>query len=192
MSNDEWGDYANEQESKRAEIGDNSKSALTGLVTQLYEAEADVARLDDELKAAKKRVVNISEEQLPEMLQDMGLEEGTVEGGLSIAIEEKVHASPKKDNREKVYDWLEEHGHGGLVKRTGVFTVGRNEEKKFRRWLKSIKTYAGVFQRKVEPATLTKFVNDQLKAGTDIPMELFGAYTRRAAKVTDKRGDGAA
>lgn len=181
MSDNGWEGWVEGQE--KVEPGANAKSVLEGQVRDLWDAEKEVARLDEELKAAKELARRIAEQQIPATLEDMGLEEVTVTGGLKVKIKQSVHASPKADNREKVYDWLEEHGHGGLIKRQGVFTVGRDNEKKAKRWIKSIKSFPGRYERKVEPSTLRSFVNQCLQDGTEIPMDLFGAYTRRIAEV---------
>lgn len=178
-----WDEYAQSQAERAPKIGDNFKKVLEDQVKALWEAEKHVADLEEQLKKAKAEVRAISEQQIPSTLEDMGLEEATVTGGLKVMIKESVHASPKADRRDELYDWLEEHGHGGLIKRTGVFQTGRDNEKKFKRWIKSIKTYPGQFNRKVEPSTLRSFVNEQLKEGTEIPMDLFGAYTIRKAQV---------
>lgn len=185
----EWSEYAEAQEQMRpigeklGPIGKNAKEVLEGQVKDLWKAEKTVARLEEELKAAKQVLRNISEMTLPATLEDMGLEEVTVSGGIRVAIKESVHASPKADRRDEMYDWLEENGHGGLIKRTGTFSIGIGQERKAKAWIKKIKAYPGRFERKVEPSTLRSFVNEQLKAGVEIPMELFGAYTRRVAQV---------
>lgn len=181
----EWGDYAAEAEARREPVGDNAKAVLDSQVTELWEIEKEIADLEEQLKKAKERHRKMAEHTIPATFEDMGLDDDSVikVGGVQITIKQSVHASPKAANREDVYDWLERHGHGGLIKRTGVFRTGRDNEKKFRRWIKSIKTYDGTFERKVEPATLRSFVKEQLAQGNEIPMDLFGAYTRRVATV---------
>ncbi len=183
----DWEAYADEQDGKTPTMGDNAKAVLSSQISQLAMEDAEIERLEAELKAAKERRTKLVETVIPATFEDMGLDDESVMkvDGKGVTIQTVTYASPKAADREKVYDWLEEHGHGGLIKRTGVFKTGRDNEKKFKAWIKSIKTYPGDFQRKVEPATLKAFVNEQLKAGTEIPMTLFGAYTKRVAKVTE-------
>jgi len=185
MSDAGWEQYAAAKADQKPEIGDNMKAVLEGQIKDLWEAEKEAARLEEELKEAKAKVRRIAEEQIPKTFEDMGMDDESVVsvGGIKVSIKQSVHASPKAARRDEMYDWLEEHGHGGLIKRTGVFKTGKDQEKKFKRWIKSIKTYPGMFERKVESATLRAFVNDQLKQGTEIPMDLFGAYTRRIAEI---------
>jgi len=182
---DGWDEYAADAEERKPEVGDNMKAVLEGQIKDMWEAEKEVARLDQELKDAKAVLTRIGEEQIPKTFEDMGLDDDSVVSvsGVKVSIKQSVHASPKAARRDEMYDWLEENGHGGLIKRTGVFKTGKDQEKKFKRWIKSIKTYPGNFERKVESATLRAFVNDQLKQGTEIPMDLFGAYTRRVAEI---------
>jgi len=186
QSTQDWEAYADEQEATPPKMGNNTKAVLEDQIRQLKLEDEEIDRLEAELKTAKERRTKLVELTIPATFEDMGLDDDSVikVDGKAVTIITSTFASPKAADREKVYDWLEEHGHGGLIKRTGIFQTGRDNEKKFKSWIDSIKTYPGTFSRKVEPTTLKAFVNEQLKAGTEIPMDLFGAYTKRVAKVT--------
>jgi hypothetical protein len=82
--------------------------------------------------------------------------------------------------------WLDDHGHGGIIKRN--ITVGFNRDQE---------GDASVLQdelsdrfenvkadRKVEPSTLRAFIADQLEAGAAVPLDLFGAWEQRVARVS--------
>lgn len=184
-TNTDWEAYAEEQGDTAPTPGANAKAVLEDQIKQLNEEDEAIAKLEEDLKQAKARRVKLVENIIPETFADMGLDDDSVikVDGKAVTIKTTVYASPKAENRGKVYDWLEENGHGGLIKRTAIFKTGRDNEAKFRRWIKSITTYDGEFAKSVAPATLKAFVNEQLQAGTEIPMDLFGAYTRRIATV---------
>lgn len=178
-------EWAAEQGDVAPEPGANAKAVLEDQIRQLDVEDKEIERIEEELKAAKARRTKLVEQIIPQTFEDMGLDDDSVikVDGKAVTIKTTIYASPKAADREQVYDWLEENGHGGLIKRTGVFETGRDNEAKFRRWINSIKTYPGEFKRTVAPQTLKAFVSEQLDAGEDIPMELFGAYTRRVATV---------
>lgn len=184
-TNQDWEAFAEEQGDTAPTPGANAKAVLEDQIRQLDGEDKIIAQLEEDLKAAKARRVKLVENVIPETFADMGLDDDSVikVDGKAVTIKTTVYASPKAADREKVYAWLEENGHGGIIKRTAVFKTGRDNEKKFRRWIKSISTYDGEFLKSVAPATLKAFVNEQLQAGTEIPMELLGAYTRRIATV---------
>lgn len=174
--------YENYEPPKHA-AGGNARAVLLGQVQELRDAEALVADLEADLKEAKNTVLRYLEELIPDTLEDMGLEEAVVDGGLKVSVKSKVHASPRAGNRDAVYDWLEENNHGGIVKRKGIIDFGKTSEEDARATLERVEGFRSEFQRKVEPATLTKFVADMLEQGVEIPLDLFGAYTRRVATV---------
>lgn len=176
---DAWKGY----EPPTPQIGDNVKSVLEGQVKDLLAAEHEIVDLEVKLAEAKAKFTRLAEQVIPATMEDMGQTKASLVSGVTVEVTRKVFASPPKAKREDMYDWLERNGHGGLIKRQGIFTVGRDNEAKAKRWIKSIKSFPGRFERKVEPQTLRAFVSNALDEGLEIPMETFGAYTKRIAVV---------
>jgi hypothetical protein len=174
----DWEDYAASVEER--EPSAEAKSELEELARDLLSANEDVARLELKLKDAKKKASNISEQLIPAKFQDMGLDYNSVIslGGVQITIKEKLFAAPKAERRDEAYDWLEERGYSGLIKRKAVFHIGLGREEEAKEWIESVTDYIGTFERKVEPMTLKKFVSDKIKGGEEIPMDLFGAWMK--------------
>lgn len=182
---DVWEEWVEEQVPTREALGGNAKAVLSAQIKDLREAEKEVIRLDEELKKAKERVKNISEHVIPSTFEEMEIDDESkiVVDGFSVTIKQTIHATPKAARREEMYAWLEERGHGGLIKRKAIFDLGRMPAEEAQEWIDGIEDQRGKFERKVEPMTLKSFVKDQIEEGTEIPMDLFGAYTRRVAEV---------
>lgn len=176
-----WADHVEEQPA--IEPGANAKTVLEGQVRLLWEAQKEAERLETELKAANARVRMISEETIPATLEDMGLDEVVVKGGLKVTVKTKTFTSPKADRKDELYDWLEQHGYGGIIKRQAVFHVGRDNEKEAKAWIKTIKKFPGSFERDVHSSTLKSFVTGAEKEGVEIPQELFGVRKLKVAEV---------
>ena len=179
MKEDAWKGY----EPPPAPADDNVRSVLEGQVKDLFAAEHKVVSLELELSKAKEEYNRLAEHVIPNTMEDLGQSHAKLLNGVTIEIKQKVFASPPKNKREDCYDWLERNGHGGLIKRQGIFAVGKDNEAKAKRWIKSIKSFPGRFERKVEPQTLRAFVTNALEEGLEIPMQTFGAYTKRVAIV---------
>jgi hypothetical protein len=180
MSND-WDNWTKEQSG----AGDNAIAVISGLVDDLQRADEEVERLEEELKKAKAAARELREVKIPERMEDMEVEELTTKSGVKVKIEEKVSASPKKDDRESAWDWLEDNGHGALVKRQAIFAFGKGEdEEKAAREMIAGASRPGRFERGVHPSTLSSWVREQLEEGTEIPMELLGVRRVRRAKTT--------
>lgn len=183
----EWEAFAAEQGDTPPEAGSNMKAVLEDQIKQLDMEDQEIARLEAALKEAKDRRTKLVEMVIPETFADMGLDDDSVikVNGKGVTIKEHVFASPKAADKPKVYDWLEEHGHGGLIKRvvTVPFGRGKEEQEAAEKLVADYPDHNGVFERKVAPQTLRSFVTQELANGTDIPMELFNVTTKRVAQV---------
>ena len=150
-------------------------------------AERDVADLAASLAKAKDRVRDISEQRLPTLMDQLGMEEFRTTNGVTIKIKENLRASIAKERADEAHNWLDEHGHASLVKRMFAVSFGRSEEKwakKFARDLAQRRRELQVVDvKKVEPSTLKAFVKAQLEEGVDLPLELFGVFRQRVAKI---------
>lgn len=167
---------------------DDALSKLAGLVAELHDAETEVLRCERELQIAQTRARDMAEKQIPEHMVEMGLAEFKTIDGVKIELKSSLHVTPKKENRMTVLDWLEERGHGNLIKRTVSVAFNRDQEGEATSLLTYLSTERG-FQakeeRKVAPATLRKFVADRLQDGQELPMELFGVFQYKFAKITE-------
>lgn len=168
-------------------IGDNMLVQLSATATDLFHAEARVARLEDELKEAKETARHIRENQLPTLMESAGMEEFKTKDGLEIKIATELRGSIPKDHEEEAFAYLEEHNDGGLIKRQFVIDFGRDEEgwaRKFMRDLSQRKRQLNTkIKRTVPPQTVKKYVREKLEEGVDIPMDVFGVFRQRFARV---------
>jgi len=159
---------------------------LTLLAERLQEADLEVAKAEEALRKAKKVQTDLAEHQIPEKMDEIGMDNFTTKSGFQISVKETIRASIPAARKAEAFQWLEEHGHGGLIKRTVVVGFDRDEEEKatelragLEAEFENVKT-----DKKVEPSTLRAFIAERLKLEEDIPLPLFGAFRQRKAKVT--------
>lgn len=162
---------------------------LDELVKQLTQAETDVAEAQAALKKAQEWLRQLDEFDIPEYMDELGLKEFINKIGIKIEAKSTVYASIG-NRKAQAYAWFIKHKHGGLIKRnvTVAFNTAQAEDAKAlfeelngREGLVT----AGVKQEmKVEAASLTAFVRKQLKAGNEVPADIFGIYDKRSTKVT--------
>lgn len=156
---------------------------MTAMETRVVEAERALKTAQDDLRT-------ISEKTIPEAMDALGIEEFTARGGLKIRIAEAVRASIPKQRQEEAVVWLDAHGYASLVKRKFTIQFGKDEEawaNRFAADLARRKRQLAVAQDKaVHPSTLSAFVREQLEAGADLPLDLFGVYRQRFAKLEIK------
>lgn len=168
-------------------LGDNALARIAGLAQDQIKAEAEVARLEEELKAAQAKLKDISQFKLPELLAEVGMSEFKLKDGTKISVKEDVRASIPKSDSQPAFDWLESHGSGALIKREIKISFGKGEEawaKKFMADLaKRKKPVKAENKMTVHPQTLQAFIREQLEKGETVPLDIFGAFIQKFTKV---------
>jgi hypothetical protein len=168
----------------------NDLAALSRLADDLADAEERVAQLEAKLKIAQAQVMDIAERQIPEVMDNLGVRSFTTQNGYKVEVQKKIRASIPAGNKDSAYNWLDENGHGGLIKRSISVAFNREQEKTARELQAQLSDqFENVKEdRKVEPSTLTAFIREQLEVGASIPLDLFGAWEQRVARIsrTDK------
>lgn len=159
---------------------------LNTLVIQLNDAELAVSKAETAVKVAKEQARDISERQLPELMDEMGLAEFVTSAGYKVKVKRSIHASILKARLQEAYDWLDANGHGGIIKRNVTVRFSKNQEDEARELVVQL---GGQFPQvdegmKIESATLRAFVREQLEAGEPIDQELFGIFERRTVQVS--------
>jgi len=168
------------------QVGGNLMTALTSLADQQEAAQAEVERLEALLDEAKKNLARISEIEIPKLMDGI---EGKLNlpDGRQVTIAEKIRSSISSDKKPLAMKWLDDNDHGGLIKRRFIIEFGRDQEewaKQFEAQLASSKTPLNVKQeRNVHWQTLDAFVREQLEEGGDLPLDLFGVFRQRSAKI---------
>ena len=174
----------------QSKVGDNLLARLSGLALDQKKAEAEVARLEEELKKAQANLRDIAEHQIPSLMEEVGMKEFITEEGVKIKVVEKIRGSIPEANAEKAFAWLEKMEYDNIVKREFKITFGKEEEdwaRKFESDLKKRKKKLNfVVKRGIHPSTLASFVSELLKEGVDIPLDLFGVYRQRLSKIEYK------
>jgi hypothetical protein len=166
------------------ELGEEEKTERQKAVTRLnelaklqakYEAEVNDAMKD--LAAAQARLKETSTET-------------KTEDGIKVEIKETLRASIAQGDMEqqaKAFKWLEDQGHGHLIKQEFNILFGKSEEKwakQFEGQLKRRKKPLNAKRKKsVHHGTLAAFLTEQLKKGVEVPLPLFNGFLQTFAKV---------
>ena len=176
-------DYVDEN----PDVSEDAMARLSKLAQDQLDAIALVESLEQQLKDAKASLRAISEHRLPDLMDELELEEFKTKNGTEIKVGEAIRGSIPEDNKEKAFAYLEETNNGKIIKNQFVIEFGKGDEawaKKFQRDLNRRKKKLNTKVKKsVHPQTLYGFVREQLEAGVDFPMDLFGVFRQRFAKV---------
>jgi hypothetical protein len=169
-------------------MNEKGLSQISYLVRKQIAMEKRVDDLEEELKIAKEDLRQLSEQDLPMALHEMGMKEVKMEDGSVVSVSTFYNASIPKDKTEQAFEWLRLNGHGDLVKNVVSASFGRSEDNKAKNLIGKLSEegYSVAQKQWVEPMTLKAFAKEQVEQGTDIPTDLFGLYIGEKAKVRRK------
>ena len=174
-----------EQSSNIENLEQSDLTSVASLAKKQKNQEQKVRDLEAELKEAKKELLRISDEEIPNLMSETGLSSLKLDDGSSLDIKNIYGASILVANREKAYDWLREHGHDDIIKNRVVATFGRGQEDDAKVFMR-VAYDNGVAtdqESKIEPQTLKAWVKERMEAGEEFPTELFGAFMGQRAII---------
>ncbi len=179
----EWDDYAEANLTKAAAVGDNAKAVFKSMLADRDEAILAVEEAEEALEAAKARVKSIEEHLIPNAFADMGLDDSTklVIDGMVLTIGNEVFASIKSADRPKAHQFIRDFGDARLLKHE--VTIKADSEEQADAIVAQHEDKTVTSKTSVHPSTLKSWVGKRIAEGDEIPLELFGVFQKRVAKV---------
>lgn len=160
---------------------------LSDLVRALRSVEQQIEDTENHLKALKQQKHKLSVENIPAVMDEMGVERVDVDG-LTVSRKMMVHASIPVDRKEDAFSWLREQGLDDIIKNDVVVSFGKGEDNiagdvvgmlEERGFQPSTKTH-------IHPSTLRAFVKERIEGGKPIDLDMFGAFVANAAEIKRK------
>lgn len=91
---------------------------LKTLVEEFSRLKSEKDLLEEQLTVINKRIEILSRQDIPNAMDEAGIQNVNYEGIGRISLRGDVFASISADNKEAAYEWLEATGRGSLVKPT--------------------------------------------------------------------------
>ena len=144
-----------------------------------------IADLESQLKDLKKEHLKLTDEDLPQMLAEIGMSEFKLDDGSSVTVKQTYGASIRVDNREEAYEWLRQKGHDDIIKNTIACQFGRGEDDQASAFhaFASKEGFPTEQKTEIHSGTLRAWVKDRVENGEEFPMELFGAWVGQRAVI---------
>lgn len=168
---------------------------IAHLARRYTDLEGEIAHLEATLKTKKDEWRALREGALPLALTEVGMTKFTMTGGANVTLKTGYVASITEANRAAAHEWLEDHGHGSIIKHEIKIVFGKGEEAWARKFLRDLAKRKRPlrFDRKdtVHPQTLGAFVRETIAAAKAegqspeavIPFPLLGVFELRYAEV---------
>lgn len=173
---------------KTGELGDNAVGALAGLVMEYVDAQALVASCEARLDEAKTGFNDVRMKRLPDFMEANDILEQKLPSGVKVALKEELRAHVSEDRRDEAMNWLDENGHGHIIKRQVIVEFDADQEEEAREFMRELvdrpRPLSVKVKRTVHAGTLQKFLRELLEEGRPVPLKLFGVVRQKIAKVT--------
>lgn len=161
---------------------------VSSLAQEVSNWEGKVAELDEQLKTAKAKLLELTDRDLPDMMAEVGITNFTLADGSKLEVKQTYGARIPVAHRDAAFAWLKEKGHDDIIKNLVSVPFGRGEDSLATDFINLAQKngYAPDQKKEVHPQTLKAFVKEQLEKGQEVPMDLFGVFTGQRASI--KRG----
>ena len=166
---------------------DSQLKVITKIGEKVVENKKNIAKLDEEVKSAKEKLRKVVEEELPDAMTSVNLRTFELEDGTNFSVKDEIFVSIREDRRAGALKWLEDNGHGDLIKHDVKVSFGRGDHESaedLKKILgKSFKSIPYDERMNVHSGTLKVFAKERYSLGETLPEEHFSVYEASVAKV---------
>ena len=171
----------------KIDLSDVNVRVIATLAQKQVELELAISCDEENLKARKKELQKIQEDELPNAMLEAGVSELKLANGDKVTIKKDIYPSIPKPKMLLAYSWLRENNFGAIIKNniTVQFGVGEDERATDLLTLLMTEGYDSVQKESVHPGTLKSFVKEQLADPDtqDLPEALFTVFEKSKAVV---------
>ena len=170
-----------------ANVNAGTGRQLSDLVRALRRVESQIEDAENHLKALKQEKHKLSVENIPALMDEMGVNRLDVDG-VTVTRKMMVHASIPTDRKDEAFGWLREQGLDDIIKNDVTVSFGKGEDNMAGDvvGLLQDRGFDPITKTHIHPSTLKAFVKERVEAGKPIDLDMFGAFIANAAEIKRK------
>tara|TARA_Y100000361_G_C10971704_1_gene244304 strand:- start:20 stop:565 length:546 start_codon:yes stop_codon:yes gene_type:complete len=156
---------------------------------KLLETQKKINTVEDQLKILKGVETTLSEQTIPNLMQQAGISMLKLADGSSVEVKPFYSARIPVSKAAEAFTWLRDNGFGDMIKNQISLEFGKSEDNEAKALVEELKQKGLAVKQKesVHPSTLRGFVREQIEdKGRSVPAELFGTYVANKTKITTK------
>lgn len=157
---------------------------LNKLADEHFDTVAKIAELEADLAAAKRRQKELEENEIPEAMEDLELDELKTKSGLEVTLKRDVYVGQLTHENVRGLEWLRSIDQGGAIKTMVGVPFAKGEESEADELVQQL-LGEGIVAAKscsVHPQTLRSILRKLLEEGAEIP-DFIGAHQVTKANV---------
>jgi len=160
---------------------------LSQLVRDLRSIESSIEDAETRLKILKQAKHKLSVENIPALMDEMGVERLDVDG-MTVERRMIVAASIPAANKDQAFDWLRSNGLDDIIKNEVTCSFGKGEDNVAGDVIGILRDrgFDPMTKTHVHPSTLKAFVKERITDGKPIDLDLFGAFISNTAVIKRK------
>ena len=177
-----------EQESTLINVDTDKVKSISELCNRLLDLQEQARRIEENLKSKNDEIRMLSEQEIPNLMQEAGVSEFKLADGSSVSVKPFYAAKIPVSKTDEAFQWLTGNRYGDLIKNTVSLNFGKSEDNLANSLVEDLKSKGhNVSQKKkVEPQTLKAFVKEAIQNGQNVPMDLFGVYISNKTTIKTK------
>jgi len=177
-----------EQESLNIQVNTGASKDIAESCNRLLNVQKEVEELEEKLKKKKAEETFLSEQDIPNKMQEAGLSMLKLNDGSAVEVKPFYAAKIPTSKVEEAFTWLRDNGFGDMIKNNVSMTFGRAQDNEAKSLVDELRQKGHNVKQveKVEPMTLKGFVREQIQSGKSVPSDLFGVYVANKTKITKK------
>jgi hypothetical protein len=178
-------DYFDDIPQASEEVQEATLARLTELAVQSKELEKQITEASvklAELQAANDKILS---GHIPTIMATLGLEEFKLQDGSKVTVKQDVKCGISEERKPAAHAWLRENEFDGIIKTNLSLAFGKGEQEAVAKAQKVLAEagFDAAVSESVHNQTLKSFIKEQLAEGTDIPLETFGVFEFKQAKI---------
>jgi hypothetical protein len=159
-------------------VSEESTTRLSRLIRQSQAVDDEINKTESFLKDLKAKKRTIDEEDIPSLMEELGVQSLTVDGN-KISVEKFVSARIPDDRKEEAFNFLRSIGEADIIKND----VGQDnmagailDDLRGQGLEPNQKTH-------IHPMTLRSWVKNRIESQQDIDYDTFGVYVGNRAVI---------
>lgn len=179
-------DYFEDGDAPKTEKPVATLERLTELATRAKELEKEIDADTVKLEEKKGEYDRIVRQHIPTVMDELGMEEFKLVDGSKVTVKNDIKCGLTEERKPAAFAWLRETSNDGIIKTLVSLSFGKGEAAQAERAVEAL--HAAGFDHaasddSVHPSTLKSFVKECLENGVAIPLETFGVYEYKIAKI---------
>ena len=173
--------------------------AIRDLVAEARSNEKKMSDLQEQLKELSAAVNDTYQKKLPDLYQEVGIDNislpadgnyPAVDAKLQDYYSANIAAGWAPERRQEAFKWLEDHGHGDLIKTAVSAQLPREKRAAAKKLIALIEKagFAAEVKEAVHSGTLSAWLKEQIELGAPIPpLELIGGSIGKVVRLKERK-----